>query len=444
MKATIRALLAAASLFSSICCFLGTTSTGDCKQSPPPMPTQADFVAYKKVEAAIAAAAKKPGERVTSADLRGWLLAKDWLTDGKQDFTFRRWALNYSHEPYYAGDAKTFAQRAFPIGSPGPSGPASSTSTASSTPAVRKGPQITLKLRQSYSDVLGIEDPSQDIPSNKKVDDLKGALFSYTKDFRRDADIWSAQAAVLVPIIGQTGFTPNMTDWGLVSYGMIPSVSLYRVTGEPSGVSSVKNVDQLTFRVGLFSKWSVPGALIDTLTLRGFGTYQTDTDFKSSIPAGQFELEPQIFVNEYLKIGYITQLINKAPKESPGNIDWTDSSWLAYQLRFRLHLDFGSISNAGNSGATPGAFLRIGPIVDFQLKPLIDKRLSLGVSYQYLPSLVGSDANRSLLSVTSEYDVYQNIETKQSISIKGSYTWGGVDLTKQKVNTFQLGLGATF
>jgi hypothetical protein len=47
-----------------------------------------------------------------------------------------------------------------------------------------------------------------------------------------------------------------------------------------------------------------------------------------------------------------------------------------------------------------------------------------------------------------EFDLHRPNEadpdSNQSFTIKATYTNGGVDLTKQKVDTFQLGLGATF
>jgi hypothetical protein len=75
-----------------------------------PMPKESDWLAYKSVETAIASAEKNPGKRISRSDLEGWLAAKNWLTDGKHDYTFRRWQRNYSHEPYYAGDIKRFAE----------------------------------------------------------------------------------------------------------------------------------------------------------------------------------------------------------------------------------------------------------------------------------------------------------------------------------------------
>jgi hypothetical protein len=412
-----------------------------------PMPKDSDWLAYKSVEAAIASAEKNPGKRVSKSDLEGWLTAKNWLTDGKHDYTFRRWQRNYWHEPYYAGNIKRFVESKYPI--EGVSLPSVAKISDGAQPHIEAepGPKITLRLRQSYSDVLGIEDPSQNVATNKKVDDLQGALASYSRDFKRHTDVWSVRAALLLPIVGQTGFQPNMREWGLISYGLVPSVSLYRVTGEPTS-GSEKNVDQLTFRVGMFAKWSAPAGPLDTLTLRGFATYLTDTGFRSNIPAGQFEWEPQLFFSKYATVGYITQLLNKLPKQTPGNIDWKDASWLAYQLRLRLHLDWGDVSNSGRTGAPTGSFFRLGSIVDFQLKPLVDRRLSLGLSYQYLPALVGPTSRSGLFTVALEFDLLRPNETdpdsNQSVTIKATYTNGGVDLTRQKVDTFQLGLGATF
>ena len=40
----------------------------------------------------------------------------------------------------------------------------------------------------------------------------------------------------------------------------------------------------------------------DSVTLRGFATYGTDFEFRSEVPAGEFELEPTYCAPEYLAL----------------------------------------------------------------------------------------------------------------------------------------------
>jgi hypothetical protein len=205
-----------------------------------------------------------------------------------------------------------------------------------------------------------------------------------------------------------------------------------------------KDVDQLTFRLGLFDKISVPSHLVDTMTIRAFATYVTDTGFASSVPSGQLEWEPQVFISPLLTLGYATNLLSKAPTaDSKGDFDYTDTSYLAYQLRFRAHADYGTVIDS-KTGLTTGGFFRAGPIAEFRLDPLIFKTVSAAVSYQYLPAIAGSNDHNSLFTAGGEWKIANNPKTQQSLSLKVTYTEGGLDITKQWVRLLVAGLGGTW
>jgi len=426
---------------------VGLTVRGLCSAptEPPPRPADTEWDAYKKINVAIADE-KQKAKVFTEKEVKAWLRVQDWLDDGKQFFTFNRLRIKYK-PPYIARDLKAFKETPYSTGLfAGPKG----------------SPWQGIKLRQSYSEVLSIEDPSQD--TTKKVETLQGALFSYTRNLLTDSDSWSFQGAVLFPFVWQLSprldpnvgllkpadeeqaATVDLSHWAIVSFGAIPSISIFRVTGVQNNPSTTlkKDIDQLTFRLGLFEKISVPGRILDTMTFRGFVTYVTDTGFESSVPSGQLEWEPQAFFTKYLTIGYATQLFPKEPTmNSKGDFDYTDTSYLAYQFRIRAHADYGTVIDS-TTGLKTGAFLRTGPIAEFRLDPLIFKTLSATVSYQYLPAIVGSNDHNSLFTAGGEWKIANNPKTQQSLSLKITYTEGGLDITKQKVRVLLAGLGGTW
>lgn len=434
----------------------------------PPRPHDTDWDAYKKINTAIATAGtdeKQKTKRFTEAEVMSWMRVQNWLDEGKQNFDYDRLRVglapsNYKeyHGPYVIRDLKAFKETPF-------SSWAQDTAAQSANTGLFANPKDKhwqgIKFRQSYTEVLGIEDPSQD--STKKVDTLQGGLFSYTKNYLTDGDSWSFQGAFLFPFVWQ--IEPRLNDkvglvqtspldnqmvdmdhWAVLSYGVIPSVSIYRVTNVENipNTTLKKDVDQLTFRVGVFDKLSVPGQILDTMTLRGFATFLTDTGFETSIPAGQLEWEPQAHFARYLNIGYLTQLIPKTPTlDRKGDYDYTDTSYLAYQLRFRAHADYGTIIDS-NTHLETGGFFRAGPIVDFRLDPFVFKTVNIGFTYEYLPAISGDNNHNSLFTASGEWKIAKNPKTQQSLSLKLTYTDGGIDITKQQVRTLVAGLGGTW
>jgi hypothetical protein len=422
----------------------------------PAKPTDSDWDSYRKVQAAIEDP-KKKNDHVSRSEVKGWLTALNWLDiSGKKAMNLSRFDANYI-EPYSVGNLKAFEETPY---SPtaGPTEAAASANTGFF--AAPKGqPWQGFKIRQSYSEVLSIEDPTQD--STKKVDTLQGALFSYTRNYQTEGNSWSLQGAVLAPFIWQNttrlnpnvGLTeglpsiePDYSHWSLMSWGIIPSVSVYRVTGVENipNTTLTKDIDHLTWRLGVFEKLSVPSHILDTLTIRAFGVYATDTSFNSSVPAGQVEIEPQMFFSPLVTVGYLTQLIPKQPRPNKdGDIDASDNSYLAYQFRLRAHAEYGTVIDA-MTGEKTGAFFRMGPIAEIRFDPFVLKPLSVSFAYQYLPAITGSNDHNTLLTASAEYKAIDNPKTHQSLSLKITYTDGGIDITKQSVKTLVAGISITY
>jgi hypothetical protein len=300
-----------------------------------------------------------------------------------------------------------------------------------------------VRLRRSYRDVLTLEDPSlslENVNGKQKFDDIDGALISYSRDFRADTETWSTEAAVLAPFSWDVSHTLRNDDFLVPArFGIIPSVSYHRV----SAPNPKDEVDQLVYRAGLFAKLESGNdfKFLNGLTLRAFGAYATDATHNSSIPAGEFELEFQSDIRPKLKVGYQTILV---PKENPA--DKHDTAWIAYQLRFLLHGEYVSIqNNSGSMALAEGDYFRFGPVVQFDLKPLIFTQLSASLRYSFLPALNTTNSTHdSLFGLDADWTLFKDAENGRKFSLKISYLNGGLDLTNEPVQTLLVGIGAAY
>ena len=295
-----------------------------------------------------------------------------------------------------------------------------------------------LKIRQDYTDVLYEEDPSQ-AEQGKKFDDLSGATLSFARDLKADTDTWAAQAALILPMIWTGNLVPGLKP---IAYGFVPSISLHRVTtdGDPAD-----EVDSLIYRAGIYGRWLLPserGGAHTALNLRGAFSYATDTRHELEIPAAEFDFEPQVFVSPEVSLGYVGEIFYdpKADYEDRKRI------YLGYQLRAWLHGEYGRVNEAGASGSSipDEEFFRAGPVVQLRIfAPHVLEGLTLSGEYHYTPAITGPSGNDTLFEASVQLAIYEDKE-KHQISLKGTYTKGGLDLTKQDVRTFLIGLGVTF
>ncbi len=310
-----------------------------------------------------------------------------------------------------------------------------------------------LALRRSYSDVLASEDPTQIIDPKRKFDDLQGALISFNRDFIKDVDTWSAEAALIAPFSWGTGHTLREGDFlNLARYGIIPSYGLNRISnnGDPS-----KEVDLRTYRLGVFAKFESGRAFPSELTFRGFGTYIQDEQHDADVMAGEFEIEPQADFADFspkVKLGYAALLI---PKPKAQRKDVHDTAILAYQLRALLRGEYGSVTNEGPTftGAEFDYF-RLGPVFQLDFKPFFFRRMQLSLRYQYLPTISGDDPRAALAKIDTLDTLFRTdlewliVDPKESpgqrISLKASYINGGLGPIQEKTETLLIGLGAAF
>jgi hypothetical protein len=295
-----------------------------------------------------------------------------------------------------------------------------------------------LRLRRSFSDVLTAEDPSLAGGGKEKFDDIQGALFSYERDLKNHTETWSAQASLLAPFSFYRPYNPRTGDgFGLQRWGFIPSVSLNKLT--TSGNAS-SELEEFTYRIGAFAKLRSGHDALLALTARAYFSYLTDDVTDKSITAGEFEIEPTSYFGPKFQIGSRTVLWRKEITD-----DITDDAWIAYQLRLMLHGEFGSVEKDGPAFA--GAeynFFRLGPKVQLDLNPLIFRNLSVSLKYEYLPALSGHNPNDSLFQIDAEWILHEDEAALRRVTLKASYVDGGLELSKEKVRTFRVGLGVAF
>jgi hypothetical protein len=307
----------------------------------------------------------------------------------------------------------------------------------------RQGPRAP-RIRRDWRDVLFDEDASV-LSGKKTLGDLEGALFSYTHNGKANSDTWTAHAAVILPYTREwlTG-----SSFALRRFALAPSVTYDRVTtnGDPA-----VEVDSLLYRVGLYMDFygqNQPEAPADPilgygLQVRVAGVYVTDHDHSAGLRGFEVDLEPRFHVGAP-GLGYRTILWRKIPARADG----TDISILEGQLRTWLHIEGGDVLDTG-PGWTPVAesFFRLGPTVQLQLSmPSLpsDRALSLTAVYSYLAAVSGSDDRSNYFRASLSYDLFRDAELNHKVSLSASYEKGGLNFTKQKVDTFTIGLGVLF
>jgi len=306
-----------------------------------------------------------------------------------------------------------------------------------------------IKIRQNYDDVTGEEDPTSKDPKERR-DQLAGAAFSYSRDFKNDRNNWSAQGAIIRPFRiyeNLEGVKPSDPPLLLREAFIVPSVSLHKVS---SGTDPDDDVDSLIYRLGGVTRFAgtSPGS-IQELELRGYATYGTDTSHETSTVAGEFDIEPRFAGREEeakWALGFPASLSGRSPSDKDGN-----SNFL-YHLRTYIHGEFGEVQDADNDpDIQEGDFFRLGPVAKLELQPCALAR-ALGkkydgirfyTSYSLLPTIGGADNGHDyLFSVGLDWSLFE--EDDQSVSLKLLYEKGGIDLTKEEVDSFTLGLGVTF
>ncbi len=292
------------------------------------------------------------------------------------------------------------------------------------------------KVRESWRDVLLLEDPSQTGTAREKITDVVGATFSFNHDFGNNTDTWTAIGAVILPWEYENDIAGGWTPENVV---VAPSVSINKVdtNGDPEAES-----DSLLYRLGAYAQWRFPTNTAAGLQLRSAIVYATDTGHDAEAAGFELELEPRWRLAGF-PIGYRQILIRKAPLLEDG----TDMSALEYKLRFWLRAEGGDVQRSEETWeTTEGRFLRLGPALELAVTApyfLFHKDLSITVLYSHLEALRGVEEHESFFKATASLELYKNA-LGHRISLNADYQNGGLDFTKEQVESFTIGLGVVF
>lgn len=307
-------------------------------------------------------------------------------------------------------------------------------------------------MRHDWTDVLTTEDLSL-TGAKSKVDDLVGASIDYAHDEKAKSDTWSAVGALILPFeydpVARGGVIPDHIM-------AVPSVSINRIsTNDPAPIGEI---DQLFFRFGLFTRWDFAKGPLAEVELRAAGVYASDTALDARMPGYEIDLEPR-FVwdnssshDNLFKIGYKNRLWRKAPRKD----NMTDQSILEYQLRVWLHMEGGDVQDIGRGFAVvPGTFFRLGPVTQLRVNFIMAEEwkenyhlpfqsFAVTGQYSYLPAVEGPKDHDSLLSLTAGFTLLEDDTAHEKLLLNFTYTKGGIDFTKQDVETFTAGLSLLF
>lgn len=341
-------------------------------------------------------------------------------------------------------------------------------------PPIRPGWQPSkwakIKMRQTWVDALQPEDPTLAEDVKTKIGDLVGATFSFARDYKKDDDTWTAVGTISYPLIYRNEAHPlipmkqadpaipkrkGKVDFAPEIFVIAPSIS---VNKQPNA-DPTKAMDAVYYRLGMLSEWLVYVGDNDDLgvELRGALVQGTDTAHKATMPAYELALEPKLFHSwggatpgskaRHFGLGYRTVLLPKQPE----NVEQTDYSRLDLQLRGWWQLEGGKIQRVGAKwNAVEGEFLRHGPAAQLRINaPTLFRGVSLTGTYSHFTTKKGLNTHDDLLKLSLSFTLLQEVSVNPivpspKISLTADYLQGGLDFTKQEVETTTVGLSLLF
>lgn len=310
------------------------------------------------------------------------------------------------------------------------------------------------RIRRSYADLLAIEGGnlgSVETGQTKALKDIKGALFSYTDDFRTDSDSWTAQAAVILPLVFKTGVTPR-GDFCLPLFGLMPSYTINRFTTNrtpknAADLAKIKasEVDEMIFRMGSFAQVDFTDNFF--AITRANGVWTTDTGTRSRQPGFEFEFEPlwQSVQVPALGLGFLAVPDwAKKPTFDPNDPKTYKHAWLGYQARFRGRFIWGSVEDDGTGKKGP-EYSRAGFTSELNFQPFVLEQLTATVSWSYLPVLSGSVDRDDYLEFGLGYTLFEDPAENRKVSLEIKYVRGAQDNAGTKVqDQVTVSLGVLF
>jgi len=311
------------------------------------------------------------------------------------------------------------------------------------------------RIRRSYADLLSIEGgnlgsfgPGQ----TKLLKDIKGALLSYTDDFKTDSDSWTTQAAVILPIVFKTGVTPR-GDFSIPLFGLMPSFTINRFTTnripkDAADLAKIKasEVDEMSFRLGSFAQLDFTDNFF--AVTRANGVWKTDTGTRSSEPGFEFEFEPlwQSVQVPAIGLGFlaIPEWAKKRPAFDENDPKTYKHAWIGYQARLRGRFIWGSVEDDGKGKKGP-EYSRAGFTTELNFEPFILEKLTATVSWSYIPTISGTIDRDDYLELGLGYTLFEDPAENRKVSLELKYGRGAQDNLGMKVqDQVTISLGVLF
>jgi len=305
------------------------------------------------------------------------------------------------------------------------------------------------RIRRSWRDVLYDEDQSFGDGTKKALSDLQGALFSYTHDAEAGSDTWSSQGAIILPYTYRIPTDINKpASFSLRQFAFAPSVTVNRVD---TNTDPKDEADSVLYRLGAyFDLYGVAGldqsdrdVLGYGLQVRGAGVYVTNTGHDAGLAGFEADFEPRFHYGNPA-LGYKVNIWEKTPVRA----DYKDNTYLEGQLRLWLHTEGGHVQDTIPSWVNvDDSFFRLGPTAQLSLTaPVLpgERCLSFTALYSYLAPVSGPSDHASYFRATLSLDLLRNVALNHRTGLAASYERGGLNFTKQDVDTFTLGLSVLY
>jgi hypothetical protein len=309
-------------------------------------------------------------------------------------------------------------------------------------------------LRRSYVDLLSVDSVNLGAVSaadQKILKDIKGGLINYSYDATTDNEVWNAEAALLWPVVFATGQTPYSNRWSLPYFGLMPSITLHRATTSlkptnPVIAAKIKETeaDELCYRLGLFAPIFTPWnfQIVERLN----GAAKTDTHHGALQLALEEEMEPlwQSSV-PWIGLGYlcVPEGLRKPEFDFNNPKTWR-KTYLAYQARFRGRYLVGEIEDDGTGKSGP-SFARAGFTAELNFDPILLERLTLTMSWTYMPTIHGPVDREQYLEAGLSFLIWENAANQQKVSLDATYKWGATDyLGKKKQDIYNVGISILY
>lgn len=310
------------------------------------------------------------------------------------------------------------------------------------------------RVRRSFADLLTSETGYSTLVAKQGeiLKDLEGAEIAFTDDFEADEESWNAQAALLWPLVWKTGFKPEGDNFGASLLGLMPSVTLNRfdtnrMPKDEDELEEIKELEknELTYRLGAFATFSIPGNL--ELVTRAAGGFRTDTDHEREEFVFETEMEPlwQMPGVPWFGVGYfaVPHALRWRTFDPNNPKTWRDT-YLAYQARLRLRYVYGTVYDDGTGEEGP-TYSRGGLSAAINFDPFLWQRLTASFSWTYLDTIHGKIANEHYIEARLGLLIWEDPDRNQRVSLDASYAKGAQDYLGAKAeDIFKVTLGVVF